>query len=461
MKICIDAGHGGKSSGAAGKYRLEKNINLELSLKLREKLIKSGIDIVMTRDSDTFLSLQERCDVANKGKCDFFISIHCNSFSDPSASGVETYYYKGSDKEYKLASAIQKAAVDYSKSKDRGIKTSDFYVIKHTNMPAILFETEFISNIEKENLLNDGAWQDGLTKTIAIAVCNTLGIIPNVDEVLYRVLHDGTQTGAFKEKDNALQMAEEILAEVTSGNVKVISSDGETVLDKTKEPEIPGSTQPPELGAYHLMSSFKSANASQMESFVHRINPDAPYLAKKYLAAGMEEGIRGDIAFAQALKETNYFRFTGNVKPEQNNFAGIGSTGEGIRGASFLTVDDGVLAHIQHLKAYANTEPLNTKLIDPRFNLVKRGSAPNFEDLNGKWSVPGDGYGQSIINIWRRIMDEEVPEGMKIEDDTNPVSISAEPASKSPSGYQVIANAVVGLIEKFKNIINNKGGSSV
>lgn len=144
-----------------------------------------------------------------------------------------------------------------------------------------------------------------------------------------------------------------------------------------------------------------------LNQFVKNINPDADELGSFYLTFGEYYGIRGDVAFAQALLETNYFRFTGVVKTEQNNFAGIGAIGGGHQGARFDSPEEGVLAHLQHLYAYATTAPLPNQfpLIDPRFHLVKKGSALTWTDLNGKWAVPGDHYGQSILNLYKRIID--------------------------------------------------------
>lgn len=126
-------------------------------------------------------------------------------------------------------------------------------------------------------------------------------------------------------------------------------------------------------------------------------------LAELYLSIGRMEGIRGDIAFAQAIHETGYFTFGGDVKPEQNNYSGIGAVGGGAQGASFSTPEEGVRAQIQHLKAYANKEPLVTEKIDPRFDYVTRGIAPNWQDLNGRWAVPGTNYGQNILSIYEKI----------------------------------------------------------
>lgn len=143
-----------------------------------------------------------------------------------------------------------------------------------------------------------------------------------------------------------------------------------------------------------------------MNQFVKRINPKAPELGSYYLTFGEYYGIRGDVAFAQAILETDYFRFTGDVTLEQNNFSGLGATGSGARGASFETPEEGILAQLQHLYAYATTNKLPSQypLVDPRFSLVDRGSAPTWIALNGKWAVPGKDYGQSILNIYERMI---------------------------------------------------------
>ncbi|WP_053360658.1 glucosaminidase domain-containing protein [Bacillus sp. FJAT-27251] len=144
----------------------------------------------------------------------------------------------------------------------------------------------------------------------------------------------------------------------------------------------------------------------QLDAFVRTVHPGAPKLGSYYSHLGGYYGIRGDVAYAQAIHETDYFRYTGVVRSSQNNYAGIGATGGDVRGASFETAEQGVLAHLQHLYAYATEAPLpdHYPLVDPRFDLVNRGSAPTWVDLNGKWAVPGDTYGQSILNLYGRML---------------------------------------------------------
>ena len=100
----------------------------------------------------------------------------------------------------------------------------------------------------------------------------------------------------------------------------------------------------------------------------------------------------------------------GDVKASQCNFAGLGATGGGATGATFKDVRTGIRAHVQHLKAYANDEPLNNKLVDPRFGYVDRGCAPYVEWLgqkenpDGKGWATAKGYGQSIVSMMRQLL---------------------------------------------------------
>lgn len=166
------------------------------------------------------------------------------------------------------------------------------------------------------------------------------------------------------------------------------------------------------------------ATADQLRQLLKQNNPNAPDLVDLYLQIGKEYGVRGDIAFCQAAKETGWWRFGGLVDPSQNNYCGLAATGRaatgeenlngadpslvwyeiGKHGAFFATPAVGVEAHIQHLYAYAAEAPLppGKKLVDPRYTLVKRGIAKTWSELNGRWAVPGNGYGESILNDYYR-----------------------------------------------------------
>ena len=133
-------------------------------------------------------------------------------------------------------------------------------------------------------------------------------------------------------------------------------------------------------------------------------------LVSYYFEEGRREGIRPDVAFAQAMKETGFFRYGGTVTADQNNYCGLGTTSAVVKGAYFPSSQLGVRAHIQHLLAYASTRKPAEPVVDPRYELVRGTYGTNtlnrWEDLNGRWAVPGNSYGQSILSMVRAILSE-------------------------------------------------------
>ena len=125
-----------------------------------------------------------------------------------------------------------------------------------------------------------------------------------------------------------------------------------------------------------------------------------------------KEGVRPDVAFAQALHETGNFSYGGTVTPDQNNYCGLGTTSATVQGGYFPSAQIGVRAHIQHLLAYATTRTPSSEIVDPRYSMVRDiyGSMtlPQWIDLNGRWAVPGTTYGQRIMNIFQQILEEPV-----------------------------------------------------
>ena len=159
------------------------------------------------------------------------------------------------------------------------------------------------------------------------------------------------------------------------------------------------------------------ATVDQMQSYIKRVNPAVPQsvldMIPFYLTEGKAEGVRGDIAFAQSCLETGNFIFKGSaVTLDQNNFAGIGVTQNGIKGNSWATPQLGIRAQIQHLKAYASDDPLTGACVDPRFKYVRRNCAEYVEHLGIQenpqqcgWAA-GKDYGKKIIQILNNILKE-------------------------------------------------------
>lgn len=175
--ITIDPGHGGSDSGAVGPNGYtEKEGAFAISQKVASILNQSGAKVVMTRDSDVDVygpnasarnELQARVDVGNNANSDIFVSIHCNAFVNPAANGTQTFYYGSSYQGQRLAQSIQEKMIEVNGLRDRGISTCNFYVVKHSYMPAVLIETAFITNYDEEALLSDDEWQTTMAKAIA------------------------------------------------------------------------------------------------------------------------------------------------------------------------------------------------------------------------------------------------------------------------------------------------------
>lgn len=129
---------------------------------------------------------------------------------------------------------------------------------------------------------------------------------------------------------------------------------------------------------------------------------EAKQLASNYIKHSKIEGINHDIAFAQMCLETAYLKFGGSVSSHQNNFCGLGAINRHSAGESFNSVEIGIIAHVQHLKAYACMDNLNSKLVDKRFKYVQRGSAKTIHDLTGKWATDPN-YGEKIDKLLIRM----------------------------------------------------------
>jgi N-acetylmuramoyl-L-alanine amidase len=210
--VVIDAGHGGKDTGAIGRRGLrEKDVSLAIAERLRKRLRALGLNVVLTRDSDRFVSLDERTRIANEAKADLFVSIHCNAARGRRLSGIETWTLNVGSGRYakrlaafenadsplrvsdlrliladlakkanasdarELARAVQSSLIRtvrarVGKVNDHGIKQALFYVLLGTRMPSILVETAFLSNPAEEARLRSGKYQEAMAEAIARGV---------------------------------------------------------------------------------------------------------------------------------------------------------------------------------------------------------------------------------------------------------------------------------------------------
>ena len=175
--FAIDAGHGGYDNGASYEGRLEKDDNLRLALAVRDELIRLGQDVVMTRDTDVFVPLDERANIANNAGADLFISLHRNSYPEqlPTANGVENYIYTyATDENERMARLVLDKVVAVGVQQDRGVNRANFAVLRYAEMPSMLLEMGFINN-EEDNRLFDENLQ-AYARAIAQGAVEAVGV---------------------------------------------------------------------------------------------------------------------------------------------------------------------------------------------------------------------------------------------------------------------------------------------
>jgi N-acetylmuramoyl-L-alanine amidase len=216
-RVVVDPGHGGHDTGTIGADGTkEKDVALAIAKKLRTVLTEQGLEVVLTRETDKFVRLEERARLANVARGDLFISIHCNSLPQRHIRGIETYTLNLASDRYairlaarenatsekgmsdlqflladlatranteesvRLATQVQSGLVSSLRSKDAklrdlGTKEALFYVLLGTKMPAILVETGFLSNAEEERRLDSPGYQEDVARAIASGVQGFLG----------------------------------------------------------------------------------------------------------------------------------------------------------------------------------------------------------------------------------------------------------------------------------------------
>jgi len=348
FKLVLDPGHGGRDPGAVGNGLKEKDINLDISKRVTYILSFYEVEVTLTRTADVYLSLDDRCQVAKIIQADYFCSIHSNAGG---GTGFESFiYHDVPEKTVQWREILHGTVAGYCKSAgfiDRGMKRADFDVLRKTGMPAVLIENLFLDHQKDAASLKDRCFLDGLARAIAdgLAVALKLPLRPQ---------------------------------------------------------------QPQEGTGKTLVKAAPSLKLAQARLFLAEKNLLAPDYIDIYMLNGAKYGIRWDVVFAQSCKETAYWRFGGQVKPEQNNFAGLASC-DGKPGASFASPEEGIAAQFQHWHVYyyGGDLPAGVKKMDPRRDAVIKagwaGALQYVEDLGGHWSSLAD-YGSDIVDRYLKPM---------------------------------------------------------
>ncbi len=183
--VVLDPGHGGTDPGAiyphGSKYpeAREKDITLDIALKVSATLKNAGINVVMTRSGDTYPTLPERVDLANSINADLYVSIHCNAMENkPEIDGAQVYYHSASESGKAIASIVYDKIVKYTNMTKRGVQDgSSLYVLKNTKMPAILTEGGFITNEKDRAYLNSENGRQAVANAISDGIMEALKLL--------------------------------------------------------------------------------------------------------------------------------------------------------------------------------------------------------------------------------------------------------------------------------------------
>lgn len=473
VKIGYDAGHGMGTAGKRVDIKLDPKQTREWFLNNRiANFIEAGLKDYTgyefmradDRTGATDVSLANRVTKLNNWGADVVISVHHNAGANlTNAGGITVHIAKASSaksKEYQKA--IYNSLVKHTGLKGNRaspLSTDNFYMVTKTKAPAVLVEHGFMdSRIDAPIILTESFAKKCAAAHIEFLV-NTFGLKKKSNATaptqpatgnLFRVRRAwedaASQKGAYRVLNNAIAEAKK------HAGYKVFDSGGKVIYP---EAVVPKPSQPTEQKI--AIEGNPVATYKQMAKLLISKNPNpkikisAEAFAKLFIDEGKAENIRGDIAFCQSMHETGWLKFGGLVLPEQNNYGGIGATNNSAvgKGAWFNSERDGVRAQIQHLKAYANTLPLNNPNIDPRFHLVTRGVAKNWVDLNGRWAVPGPTYGQSILAMYEmliKVVVEETPGNnagdiKKLQDEINALKTILDKVREKLKDLDTIVNS--------------------
>lgn len=227
MIVCIDAGHGGKDPGAVSGDWQESFFTLDIALALKKRLSRyNDFKIIMTRETDKFISLGDRCKIANQNKCNLFVSIHINSAANAMASGIETHVYSENNKA--VGEIFQTKLIESTQAINRGIKISPIlYVLNSTKMPAVLLELGFINNFHDINELRKTTYRNNLAAAIEKAICRYFNIevlknkervkmiyktVNEIPEYAKSIIKDLVDSGVIKGEENGnLNLSDEMV----------------------------------------------------------------------------------------------------------------------------------------------------------------------------------------------------------------------------------------------------------
>lgn len=447
-RIIISAAHGGVENGSRDSGAVVDGVT-----ESREMiLLRDGIvQILRSRNYEALavpddLGLQQTLDWVNSRSAvgDIALEIHANAFSDTTTRGIAVFYLANNEERKAQAELLLQTYIRrVPKMPSRGAMPDtqtglgNLAFCRQVVIPSLLMEIGLLTNADDRRIIQTQRQDIALGIAEGLATWSIGRVPPNPSPSpspvpvpapgLYPDCNINLNGGIFEHRGivvegNAyipLDLVDQLGIElpfsyrrITYQNIVFIRAvdlrdfnisvgwDGDTrTVSLRSALSICGDQIDRIMGhgntsLVQLITFLKSKNSDALNRF-----PDLP---KFYREEGNAEGVNFDIAFAQMGIETNFLRFGSIVKPEQNNFASLGGIGTSEGGATFSSARLGVRAHIQHLKAYASTEPLRQAEVDPRFRFVRRGIAPLLDQLSGRWTADTQ-YGTKILNGVRQL----------------------------------------------------------
>lgn len=442
-RIFISAAHGGKEAGGldpgsiAGGTNEAKEMILLRDLILTE-LRARNIEVLAVPDdlsaAQTIAWINSR---ARRG--DVALEIHADAATSPSVRGASVFYIANNDERKSNAELLLVGLLRrVPQLPNRGVKLDtasglgSLTFCRLTTIPSLLIQVGFLSSPDDRSLLQNRRRDFALGIADGLASWSRIvdpGTVNGQEEPTYQAINININGQNYSEQGVLI-----------NGNAYIpVDLVDRLRIDLSKAPNVRRVTyrqvvyvKAVELREFNVSVSWDSASRTlslrsilqicrgqidqiishgntsevQLQLFLRNNNENSfvqfPDLPKLYREEAAIEGVNYDIAFCQMCIETEFLRFGGDIKPLQNNFAGLGTIGGGSEAASFESARIGVRAHIQHLKAYASLEPLVQSVVDPRFRFVTRGIAPLIDQLSGRWSADLQ-YGAKITAMLKRL----------------------------------------------------------
>lgn len=448
-RIFISAGHGGYENGAIDPGAIAGGTTEAREMILLRDLVVTqlrsrSLEVLSVPDD---LSQTQTINWINARwrSGDVALEIHANAFANPAGRGASVYYIANNDERKRNAEQVLLGLLRrIPQLPNRGVQPDTATALgslafnRYVIIPSLVMEVGFITNPDDRYLLQNrrsdfaigiaeglAAWSRGTPLPEPQSPTPTTPPTPpSYPAIDIKINGQNYAERGIIINGNAyipIDVADRLNVDLASDpNVRRISyrnvvyikaielrehqisvswdSPTRTVLLRSILPICPGYLD-------RIMGHGKTSEV-QLMMFLKTNNPNAivefPDVPKLYREEAAIEGVNYDIAFCQMCLETSFLRFSGEIEPTQNNFAGLGAVGGGNVAASFPSARIGVRAHVQHLKAYASIEPLVQELVDPRFRFVARGIAPLIEQLSGRWAADLQ-YGQKVMALLRRL----------------------------------------------------------